>query len=815
MKQKIILLTFLLIGIFSFSVFSQSNPYDGFAPDILKKNKDYIQNFNPGTYDEGILYKCMMEMLNLARSEYAYLYPLKHNEQMDSTAQFQANFQAKKAEKTNENQPPYKYLNFRLQKYGLSQHGAEVVSKAKAYVGIKEYSYYDVCLELLNPLLKNLKTATILLNKEYTYIGFGVACDQNMKSLFASFIFGNDLTLMPFKPSPIDKNLPYTKSKSGISFPTDEICAKCKEQADLEKLVHYFSVKNEEVILNCNDAKTLRKLIGKDGDALVIDFVQHSQYECDNMVVDHNRMNRGFVSKPITYASILDKNEISDSKSNQIKAVVAKIPEEIDPSSHFDLNIIVLKNGKYACRTLLNTYIEAKNADYREKVNFLKDETSIKTAGEWVAVAEETQLEFSLPIVKTKTTYTAADLDTISTIKIPAYKVKKIDIISSNSPNYTNNIAQKKEQTLRATNLAKTLKSMYPGTETNISYDYGWNMFRKLVVDNKDYYYMATDPEEVVIDELNANGGKAAKELDAILSQLRFVKIILHVAYIINNEEDKQKFAVYKFNQAVQKKNIPLAASIHKYFIKQIENNVYTTNSLKQLALLEEKTYQPLWINNLYVESLKIDTIGEKIAYQVKKVYDMNPQNPIAAFNKLVMDVESIPFNSIADITAMQVAYNQLATNPSIAKEYLDKLNWAFQLKIINYLVSQPLTVEGAAQLATAYEQLKLVASQKIDSWKIAYKLASYFIKNYDYLSALQLMTPFLTDPTISEDFLFSYISILSHRPETYLSSLFTKAVSMAAEKNVPRLCGLFDKFPICVFDNQDVMKIVCKACNR
>ena len=50
---------------------------------------------------------------------------------------------------------------------------------------------------------------------------------------------------------------------------------------------------------------------------------------------------------------------------------------------------------------------------------------------------------------------------------------------------------------------------------------------------------------------------------------------------------------------------------------------------------------------------------------------------------------------------------------------------------------------------------------------------------------------------------------------ETYLSSLFTKAVKIAAEKNPARLCGLFDKLPYCVLENEEVKAIVCKTCNR
>ena len=126
-----------------------------------------------------------------------------------------------------------------------------------------------------------------------------------------------------------------------------------------------------------------------------------------------------------------------------------------------------------------------------------------------------------------------------------------------------------------------------------------------------------------------------------------------------------------------------------------------------------------------------------------------------------------------------------------------------------------PATPENVAQLNATYQKIKEIRNDKLDSWKNAFKLASYFNKRYDYMYSLSLMTPFLSDPTISEDFIFSYISLAAHREETYLSGLFTQAVKLAAEKNAPRLCGLIDKLPSCILENEEAKKVICKACNR
>ena len=83
-------------------------------------------------------------MINIAREQYSFLSPLKHDVRIDSAAQFQADYQAEKDEKTFDNVAPYHSVYYRLRKYGLSGNGDELIAKVKAYLGEAEYSYYDV-----------------------------------------------------------------------------------------------------------------------------------------------------------------------------------------------------------------------------------------------------------------------------------------------------------------------------------------------------------------------------------------------------------------------------------------------------------------------------------------------------------------------------------------------------------------------------------------------------------------------------------------------------------------------------------------------
>ena len=197
------------------------------------------------------------------------------------------------------------------------------------------------------------------------------------------------------------------------------------------------------------------------------------------------------------------------------------------------------------------------------------------------------------------------------------------------------------------------------------------------------------------------------------------------------------------------------------------------------------------------------------------KIYNLNTANQLLMYNTTVSDVLAAQINSLADIAKTQAAIDRLYSIPAIPQDRVNSLNLEYQFKIINYLDTVPSTNETVAMLNSTYQKIKEIRNEKMDSWKNAFKLASYFNKRYDYRYSLSLMTPFLDDPTISEDFIFSYVSLAAHREETYLSGLFTKAVSLAAEKNAVRLCGLVDKLPSCILENEEAKKIICKACNK
>jgi hypothetical protein len=758
-------------------------------------------------------------MVDQARAEFRYVPKLKHDINLDSTAQFQADFQAFKDEKTLENNAPYKTTYFRLRKYGLAGNGDELVAKAKAYLGETEYTYYDLCLSLVQSILKNVKTADVMLDERYTYMGFGFNTDAAMKSMYISLVLGNDRTFNLYKAGYNDKDVPYTKGQANLKGYDEKVCKKCATEPGMEILSECVSVnKADEIYLVTDNYKELKRLIGKEGDAIVIDIVQEGQYDCDNHQVDYDLYHRGTLTKPITFEKLMAANENGNLKSGKLIAKIADLPDNIDGSKGVDLIVLVLKEGNRVCRAVMAKHIESKGADYTEKINFVKDETGIKSTGDWTISPEDGTVSLTFPYEAKKTDYTAAGFHLDKTDPdLPPYKVKSVTLVSHISPDYYQDASYKAIQEKRAAAIKKDLQRYFPGVDIKLEYDYCWDQFKEKITQHEEYYDLSFKSLEEAAKELRLYNRYAARVLDsAYLAPLRIMELRQEVTYYADSPTGEEAFALWKFNNAVKNpKQLGFAMAVEDYILKQVENGKFSSSSLEKMEIPFKKEYQTLLNNKLYAQYYKSSKLTPAMAEQMTKIYNLNPSNQLLLYNTTVADVLAATINSTADITKTQAAIDRLYSIPAIPKDRVNSLNLEYQFKIINYLDTVPATTETTALVASTYQKIKEIRNEKMDSWKNAFKLASYFNKRYDYMYSLSLMTPFLDDPTISEDFIFSYVTLAAHREETYLSGLFTKAVGLAAEKNPSRLCGLVDKLPTCILENEDAKKIICKACNR
>jgi hypothetical protein len=357
-KTALFLLSILLFS--NTLCFSQTGSnYLALITENSSKYEAYQKNFNPLKYNPDIVKGCFIAMINDLRWQLYGCASLTNLPMLDSVSHMQAEYQAINDKLTDANVPPYQYTAQRLKKYEFTAQGDEYVSKGKAHQGDKEYSYYDLCLELLKPLLKTSFGTPAFLSPQYTIYGFACDINRNMGFVYISLVLGNDLTIQVFN-SVISKqkDLPISKGNAGLRFFDPTICKKCAEDNSLEEVFKMLNWdENGDVFLESDDAKWVKKILPKVGNAIVLDFIQKDQYNCRVPMVDHNKPFRGIVSKPILIEKILEAND-STAKSNYFHAKIGAIPPQIELNKEIHINILLLSDKNYVCRTLIKKNVE-------------------------------------------------------------------------------------------------------------------------------------------------------------------------------------------------------------------------------------------------------------------------------------------------------------------------------------------------------------------------------------------------------------------------------------------------------------------------
>jgi hypothetical protein len=357
--NKIKLTTFSIVILLfcNYLCFSQpKNPYLDLLTQVDITNKTFQKNFNPlpGKHDPTIIKNCFIEILDNLRLQLYGTKPLVNLPMLDSVAWMQAEFQATYDKLTAINFAPLQYTSQRLKQYGFTVQGTEFVSKAKTQQGDNDYSYFDLCIELIKPLLKTVSGTPAILLPQYTIYGFACGIDKNMRSVYISLVMGNDLTVQVFNSvGSKQKDLPITRGLTGLQFYDEAICKKCAEDPSLEQIYDMlYWDENGNVFLQSDDAKWVKKILTKAGTAIVLDFIQKEQYNCRVPQVDHNKPFRGMVSKPLSMEKIFAAND-STPKSNWFHAKIGAIPPQIELNKDIDINILLLNGKKNVCRTLI------------------------------------------------------------------------------------------------------------------------------------------------------------------------------------------------------------------------------------------------------------------------------------------------------------------------------------------------------------------------------------------------------------------------------------------------------------------------------
>jgi len=788
----------------------QGNSYEDFNTNSLKSNEKYTWNFNPIDYDRAILSACIVDVLNLARQKYNVADALELSETLTKAAEYQSSSMAKKQEKTQVNTvKSLKTPEMRSVKAGGTKRVAELVARVKATRGsggTEDYSYLDVATEVVLALLKNKKMEGTVLSKTFTCVGVGVDPDVNNKNCYASIVFGNDNSFN--KENITYKNTTYTRKVYGLQPFVEKTCRKCQVR-NIELMQQNIAIKGPDIFFVHPNAKALKRILGKKGDAIAVDIVQHSQYDCGKANdVDFNYHNRGVMFKPMTFDKLVKKNEIRDKKNKGLYVYLGTVPNTV--SAPFDVNVVIIKGGT-VCRTSIRTNVHTPAVDYQAKTSLIPDLDGIQTTINYIPQPEKTNLEMSIPFSKNKFTYESSDIPFAEALRTNRFIIDTIFITAYTSlegSDRSNADLQKK----RSESIISIMKQLQnrENIPYSIKYNDGWDLFLKDVAGTQYDYLTKRSKEEA---RAVVNQDRVQRDLEPILAKHRFTRVKIAVTYDLTNESFEEEYVISKFNAVLAYGDLPFAFAIQKYMIKKVEEGKYRKSLIESLNIPFEPKMVPFLTNKYYMLSFFSGGLSPANIDKVIELEKMAPKNPVCEFNALASTITGGEINSTSQMTSIQGKIDRMYNGP-IGKKYsnkVDALNIALQYQILDYINSSE--VPDEALMESTYEKIKAIALPTITNWQRAYEVASSFIRFGDYEFARKALDPYINDKNISEDFIFTYMNLYSLDERNYTSKKFETACKLAVGKNPSRFCSEIKSYSILIRENLAVKDIICKEC--
>ncbi|MBE9466815.1 MAG: hypothetical protein IMY72_00680 [Bacteroidetes bacterium] len=706
-------------------------------------------------------------------------------------------------EQTNKNKKTYQLRSIY---YGGSKNIEEIVLKVPIKNGKTIYTYKRVADDIVFKIYSNKNNFSELINFKYNFIGIGSDVDKKGKQLFVSIILGNYNSLNDGAKRRNELEAPFTLKKHGLLSYDKKLCKKCSNFKNIEDLQKGLYVKNNKIFFNRDKLKGLKKIINQPKDAISVDFVQKAQYVSNgNNIVDNNLFNRGILLGKV-YSKKLYKNFPSKKKLKNSNKVDVELGDMPPIKGDYELNLLLIKDN-HVCKNIKPSYvIFPDSAEYIDDVGLLADTITTDNISNYIPKASTEILHFKIPFKKNKYSYKKTDIEPfIKSLNIPDFNIDEINLYAYSSiegSEQGNIILQQK----RGKSIVEALnREGRHNIKINIKAGYNWEQFKEDITKTK-YNFLATTTLQKARDYIKSKN--LGDSLEFILSKQRYAKIDMKVTYKIAGK-DEQQFVLYKFNKAVKKDNLSEALSIQKYIFKQIINKKYTSVAIDNQSIPSTTKMAGLLMNKLWLEVYKNNKTLESCKSDIYKLYELSSSNNYIYFNKTFCD---IMFNNFDDKNSVAQIRNSIRNLylSNFSKETTDALNLKLQFKIISENSNKLIINESLSIIKNIIDIKNIDMNNSLN-------LSYFFITNKDYAFAITLLERFIYKNDVSENLLFTYISLCSHFEDRISTRNFELALKKACNINKNRYCKLFDgkKLSFQIFENLKIKQQYLKACEE
>jgi outer membrane protein OmpA-like peptidoglycan-associated protein len=680
-----------------------------------------------------------------------------------------------------------------LVKAGGTQKGEEVTMLSPVSKGRDNYKTVEVAKVIWTRWENNKKDKEILLKPQYMLIGIKCVMQKDGKKIVATAVFGGYDSFNTGAKMKKELAVPFNTKSKKLLTPYAKSCKSCEKWKNYDVLQKGLKVENGKIYLEYANLKDLKRLLKKTKDGLAVDVVQKSQYEkADYNIVDNNFQNKGIMGKVIAKDQVFAKNLVKPDpkakkkvKINKLKIEMGKFNPKI--TGPYELNLIVVQDG-HVCKTVTRSYLEKGDQESSTPVGIIPADSTVGLKPAFEPKSESSILNFTIPFEKNKSEFKPEDIAPfIKALNEPDFMIDGLYIYAYSSIEGDAG-ANAKLQRKRAESVTNVLQSMQQNKITpNIETKDSWVLFELEMEDGK-YADLVKLGKEKAIKKIN-NDGALLNELEPVLAKQRFAQMVMDVTYDISGDKE-QKFTTVSFNRAIKANKMSQAYKIMEYASTRKIAKKYTEDALDSFKIPENPKFINLLNNKAYYNYLANSSIVDEDDYaEFKRIEKIDPASDVVRFNRIFC---SIKIDSTTGTKEQQAKMQQeidALYKSKISKKLVDGLNIEWQFKIIESLD----TTDGAdAQIEACINKIKGFYNFKEASWQNALKLAYVFTRGKDYKFSSTVLEPFLKVENVSEDLLFSYISIASHLPEKFYSRVFSDALHKAKEKNPERYCKLF-----------------------
>jgi uncharacterized protein YkwD len=663
-------------------------------------------------------------------------------------------------------------------------------------------SYDDAADVFVSAWINAKESPQVIFNKAYYNVGTTISFDAKSKRIIVTQVYGSEPFIMP-------AGIKQVKDDYKLESYNKDKCAEIEKNFPYlpELMSDNIFFKNGEIYFFFHDLELLKNVLSSNSDAIALDVISRNQFSCEtgNRLYP-SKIHSGILLPPINKNYLLSKNELKD--DGQLEVSLGPIPSYID-TNNVEFTLLIIKNN-CLCQTIVYNSLAGENLKSLN-LGFIMDTLSVSNKADSVL----STLTFTVPFERNKFDYKMVDIEPfLDSISLNRYDLKRIEITAYSSiegNEKDNKILQEK----RANSILKAIKDYkLQDVPTTIKTEENLAGFYESIKGSPYEKQFTGLSKEAILKIVNSD--TLAYNLEPYLEDQRKAVIKLFVEKIYM---DSTQFSglTTKFKQAIKSKDYTKAKIYQSLLFNAVKDGKIDEEEVLKITIPHYKETVSLNNNQLafrwyYNTDENRDSLNHYLLKEIKIQSLIDPNHPYINYNKAILNLllwsedysrETDPKNLLKDIRSLYgndiepYRIHQLILNHNIISA-----DYYYETKKFKERDKSLLEVK------------KMLLQSQLSKEQVV-QISDYFIFQMRISWAIELMKPWVVQPDIEEDFLFTFLTIAIYDKKLISEKEYSEFLIRAKQLNKERFCKLFGNpnMSFQLLKDLSVKTIYCEAC--